>query len=58
VTADAAALQPRRAAGLEHEVLRHGPVRSLAEAAQARGVEPADVAAPSATVADISDPDA
>jgi Cys-tRNA(Pro)/Cys-tRNA(Cys) deacylase len=32
-----------RAAGLDHEVLRHGPVRSLAEAAQARGVEPADV---------------
>ena len=31
------------AAGLQHEVLRHGPVRSLAEAAQARGVEPADV---------------
>ena len=31
------------AAGLEHAVLRHGPVRSLAEAARARGVEPADV---------------
>jgi prolyl-tRNA editing enzyme YbaK/EbsC (Cys-tRNA(Pro) deacylase) len=29
--------------GLWHEVLRHGPVRSLAEAATARGVEPADV---------------
>jgi Cys-tRNA(Pro) deacylase len=30
-------------AGVEHVVLRHGPVRSLAEAAQARGVAPADV---------------
>jgi Cys-tRNA(Pro)/Cys-tRNA(Cys) deacylase len=29
--------------GLAHRVIRHGPVRSLAEAAQARGVEPADV---------------
>ena len=26
--------------GLRHEVVRHGPVRSLAEAAAARGVEP------------------
>ena len=42
-TADTAALAAVRAAGLEHAVLRHGPVRSLAEAAQARGVEPADV---------------
>ena len=30
-------------AGLTHRVIRHGPVRSLAEAAAARGVEPADV---------------
>jgi Cys-tRNA(Pro) deacylase len=30
-------------AGLSHRVIEHGPVRSLAEAAQARGVEPADV---------------
>lgn len=30
-------------AGLAHRVIRHGPVRSLAEAAQARGVAPADV---------------
>jgi Cys-tRNA(Pro)/Cys-tRNA(Cys) deacylase len=30
-------------AGLAHRVIEHGPVRSLAEAAQARGVEPADV---------------
>lgn len=37
------ALAAVRAAGLEHAVLRHGPVRSLAEAAAARGVEPADV---------------
>ena len=37
------ALRAVRALGLEHEVLRHGPVRSLAEAAAARGVEPADV---------------
>src|SRR5829696_688555 len=31
------------AAGLDHRVIEHGPVRSLAEAAAARGVEPADV---------------
>jgi Cys-tRNA(Pro) deacylase len=30
-------------AGLPHRVIRHGPVRSLAEAAAARGVQPADV---------------
>lgn len=30
-------------AGLRVRVLRHGPVRSLREAARARGVEPADV---------------
>ena len=30
-------------AGVTHRVVRHGPVRSLAEAAEARGVEPADV---------------
>ena len=40
---DTTALQAVRDAGLEHRVLRHGPVRSLAEAAEARGVEPADV---------------
>ena len=40
---DTPALQAVRTAGLEHAVLRHGPVRSLAEAAEARGVEPADV---------------
>ena len=31
------------AAGLTYRVLEHGPVSSLAEAAAARGVEPADV---------------
>jgi Cys-tRNA(Pro) deacylase len=31
------------AAGLTYRLLEHGPVRSLAEAAVARGVEPADV---------------
>jgi Cys-tRNA(Pro) deacylase len=31
------------AAGLTYRVVQHGPVSSLAEAAQARGVEPADV---------------
>ena len=29
--------------GIDYRVIRHGPVRSLAEAAKARGVEPADV---------------
>ena len=37
------ALAAVAASGLDHAVLRHGPVRSLAEAADARGVEPADV---------------
>lgn len=37
------ALAAAEAAGLAHRVIRHGPVRSLAEAAVARGVEPADV---------------
>jgi Cys-tRNA(Pro)/Cys-tRNA(Cys) deacylase len=31
------------AAGLAHRVIRHGPVNSVAEAAQTRGVEVADV---------------
>ena len=31
------------AAGLSYRVIEHGPVRSLAEAAAARGVQPADV---------------
>lgn len=37
------ALQGLVDAGVAHRVVRHGAVRSLAEAAQARGVEPADV---------------
>jgi Cys-tRNA(Pro)/Cys-tRNA(Cys) deacylase len=37
------ALESIRAAGIAHRVIRHGPVRSLAEAADARGVPPADV---------------
>jgi Cys-tRNA(Pro) deacylase len=37
------ALAALDAAGLTYRVLEHGPVRSLAEAAEARGVEPADV---------------
>ncbi len=40
---DTPALAALREAGVAHDVLRHGPVRSLAEAADARGVEPADV---------------
>jgi Cys-tRNA(Pro)/Cys-tRNA(Cys) deacylase len=37
------ALRAVEEAGLAHRVIRHGPVGSLAEAAAARGVEPADV---------------
>jgi len=37
------ALTAAEASGLAHRVIRHGPVRSLAEAARARGVAPADV---------------
>jgi Cys-tRNA(Pro)/Cys-tRNA(Cys) deacylase len=37
------ALQALTEAGVAHRVVRHGPVRSLAEAAAARGVAPADV---------------
>ena len=37
------ALAAVRAAGLDARVIRHGPVRNLAEAAAARGVEPAAV---------------
>jgi Cys-tRNA(Pro)/Cys-tRNA(Cys) deacylase len=43
MTTDTPALQALRAAGVRHDVLSHGPVRSLVEAAEARGVEPADV---------------
>ena len=37
------ALDALKASGVTFEVVRHGPVGSLAEAAAARGVEPADV---------------
>lgn len=37
------ALEALDSAGIAHRVIRHGPVGSLAEAAKARGVEPADV---------------
>jgi Cys-tRNA(Pro)/Cys-tRNA(Cys) deacylase len=37
------ALEAAQALGLSPRVIRHGPVRSLAEAARARGVAPADV---------------
>ena len=37
------ALDALKASGITFEVVRHGPVGSLAEAAAARGVEPADV---------------
>ncbi len=37
------ALDAADRAGLVYRVITHGPVRSLAEAAQARGVTPADV---------------
>ncbi len=37
------ALEAVEALGVAHRVIHHGPVRSLAEAAQARGVAPADV---------------
>ncbi|HEX6935173.1 MAG TPA: YbaK/EbsC family protein [Actinomycetes bacterium] len=37
------ALAALDAAGVAYRLIRHGPVRSLAEAAAARGVEPVDV---------------
>ena len=37
------ALEALTAYGIAFEVTRHGPVRSLAEAATARGVEPRDI---------------
>ncbi len=37
------ALESAGGAGLRYRVITHGPVRSLAEAARARGVAPADV---------------
>jgi Cys-tRNA(Pro) deacylase len=40
----ARAIAAAEALGLSHQVTRHGPVRSLEEAARARGVEPHQVA--------------
>lgn len=37
------ALAALDSSGIAYRVIRHGPVRNLAEAAKARGVEPADV---------------
>ena len=42
-TVSTPALEAAEALGLSHRVIRHGPVRNLAEAARARGVAPADV---------------
>lgn len=42
-TQDEPGVRALAASGLVHEVTRHGLVSSLAEAAQARGVDPADV---------------
>jgi Cys-tRNA(Pro)/Cys-tRNA(Cys) deacylase len=43
VTGEERALSAALASGLEHRVVRHGRVRSLAEAAAARGLEPHQV---------------
>lgn len=43
MTGEERALAAVEAAGLTYRVIRHGPVRSLAEAAHARGVVPAAV---------------
>jgi Cys-tRNA(Pro)/Cys-tRNA(Cys) deacylase len=40
---ESAAIAAVDASGIGYRVVRHGPVRSLAEAATARGVEPRDV---------------
>lgn len=42
-TVPSPALDALDSSGIAYRVIRHGPVRSLAEAAKARGVEPADV---------------
>ena len=41
MTGSTRAIAAADALGLAHDVTRHGPVRSLAEAAAARGIEPA-----------------
>jgi Cys-tRNA(Pro) deacylase len=43
MTGDTPALRDPRLASLPHEVVRHGPVSSLEEAAEARGVTPRQV---------------
>lgn len=43
MTGEERALAAAEASGLEHRVVRHGPVRSLAEAAAARGLQPEQV---------------
>jgi hypothetical protein len=55
---DVLTLAAAESIGLTHRVIRHGPVRSLAEAARARGVAPAILQALNASMADISDPEA
>lgn len=40
---DSPALRDPRLAGLDHRVVRHGPVASLEEAAEARGVTPGQI---------------
>ncbi len=40
---DTRALAALRDSGLAHDVVRHGPVASLAEAARLRGVDPGDL---------------
>lgn len=40
---DTPALQDERLDDMTHEVVRHGPVSSLEEAARARGMEPAQI---------------
>jgi Cys-tRNA(Pro) deacylase len=42
-TGEARATAALAAAGIPHAITRHGPVRSLAEAAAARGLSPADI---------------
>jgi Cys-tRNA(Pro) deacylase len=42
-TGEARALAALAAAGIEHRIVRHGRVASLAEAAQARGVAPSGI---------------
>ena len=40
MTGEERAAQELAGSGIDHEILRHGPVRSLAEAAEARGMTP------------------